>query len=308
MRQIRFILVVLLVPVVVGSVWPCSICRCGDPTFNALGDAAFASRGLRLALDWDQVRKTQGASNEELESLRERRTTLLVALGLSDRLSLFGRIPYSDRRLTGSEDGATEIIDASGFADPELYGQSRLWTSGFSGDVGVRAAVFASLGVKVGWGENDLSRDGLRLDEHVQPGTGATDVFAGLSSFYQIDPRSSVFVSAQHRRTGRSAYGYRYGNATLLNLAYEHKLSARWDMVVEGNFRHAGRDQIAGDGSTDPDTGGSILYMTPRILLNLGAGWVARASTQVPIAQAGLYGEQREKTVFNLGVTRSILR
>jgi hypothetical protein len=38
----------------------CSICRCGDPTFNALGSDGVAQTGLRVALDWDEVRKSQG--------------------------------------------------------------------------------------------------------------------------------------------------------------------------------------------------------------------------------------------------------
>ena len=30
---------------------PCSICRCGDPTFNALGKEGYVTKGFRLALD-----------------------------------------------------------------------------------------------------------------------------------------------------------------------------------------------------------------------------------------------------------------
>ena len=82
----------------------CSICRCGDPTFNALGHEGVAQTGLRLALDWDEVEKTQGAADER-ESIRERRTTLLAAYGLSERIGLYVRIPYSERDLTETEDG-----------------------------------------------------------------------------------------------------------------------------------------------------------------------------------------------------------
>jgi hypothetical protein len=56
----------------------CSICRCGDPTFNALGKDGVAQSGLRVALDWDQVEKTQGPADER-DSLREQRETLLMA-------------------------------------------------------------------------------------------------------------------------------------------------------------------------------------------------------------------------------------
>jgi hypothetical protein len=260
--------------------------------------------GLRLALDWDEVEKTQGVPEEEFSSVRERRSTLLLAYGLSDLFGVFARVPYSERDLTETEDGESEQSHASGLADPEVYGQARLWASELEGDVGVRTSVFAVVGVKTDWGDNETSQNGERLDEHVQPGTGSTDWFGGLSGSYQLNPRSAMFVSAQYRHTGRNDFGYRYGRITLFNLAYERKLSTRWDAVLEADYRHAGRDEVDSTGLTDADTGGTIAYLTPRILFDAGGGWVLRASAQVPMSQSGLNGEQEEKTVINVGLTK----
>ena len=138
----------------------------------------------------------------------------------------------------------SESTHASGLADPEIYAQARLWSSLFEGDVGVRTSVYAVFGVKTPWGENNAKEGGVRLDEHVQPGTGSTDWFGGLSGSYQINPSSAVFASAQYRHTGTNDYDYRYGRIVLVNLAYEHKLTARLDGVVEVNYRHAGKDRI----------------------------------------------------------------
>ena len=284
--------------------WGCSICRCGDPTFNALGHEGVAQTGLRLALDWDRLEKTQGSPDEEFSSVREQRMTLLAAYGLSDRFGVFARLPYSERDLAETEDGVVEHSAASGLSDPEFYGQARLWSSSFEGDVGIRSSLYAIFGVKTDWGDNDAASGGERLDEHVQPGTGSTDWFAGLSGSYQINPRSALFASGQYRHTGRNDFGYQYGRITLLNLSYERKLGAKWDGVIEANFRHAGRDESNSSGATDPDTGGSIAYLTPRLLFDAGGGWVLRASAQIPLSDSHLYGTQDEKTVVNLGVTR----
>ena len=293
----------------------CSICRCGDPTFNALGKEGVALTGLRLALDWDQVDKTQGSRDEDhFDKLREERTTALIAYGISDRLSLFARVPYAERTLTESEEGESETTETSGLADPEIYGQARLWSSPFTGDVGVRAAVYGVLGIKTDWGRNNLRREGVRIDEHAQPGTGSTDWFGGLAASYQLDPRSALFASAQYRLTGRNDAGYRYGRVSLFNIAYERKLAARWDAVLEANYRHSGRDKVTElhgheDGGEhahtelDADTGGSIVYATPRLLFDVGHGFVLRAAAQIPVGQSGLNGHQREKPVYNLGVT-----
>jgi opacity protein-like surface antigen len=285
----------------------CSICRCGDPTFNALGKEGVAQTGLRVAFDWDQVRKTQGAADDR-DSLRERRYSLLAAYGLSDRLSVMARVPYSERDLTEVEGGESEHSSASGLADPEIFAQWRLWASPFEGDVGMRASVYLVGGVKTSWGDNDVARGGERLDEHVQPGTGSNDWFAGLSGSYQLNPRSALFVSTQYRYTGRNDAGYQYGRTTLVNVAYERKLASRWDAVLEANYRHAGRDEIGNTRVLDEDTGGSIVYLTPRLLFDLGSGWVARASAQIPLSQANLNGVQDEKTVFNVGITRLFAR
>jgi hypothetical protein len=282
----------------------CSICRCGDPTFNALGKEGVSQNGLRLALDWDQTDKTQGDPAADFDELHEQRVTALVAYGFSDRFGVFARLPYSRRELTETADGEGEQSHASGLADPEIYAQARLWSSAFEGDVGTRSSVFAVFGVKTPWGENNASQNGERLDEHVQPGTGSTDWFAGLSGSYQVNPQSAVFASVQYRLTGRNDAGYQYGRVALVNLAYEHKLGARWDGVIEANYRHAGFDETDANGARDPDTGGSIVYVTPRLLFSAGKGWVVRAAAQIPLGQSGLNGFQHEKTVLNLGVTR----
>jgi hypothetical protein len=287
-----------------GPVFACSICRCGDPTFNALGKEGVAQTGLRLALDWDEVSKSQGDPAAEHESMRERRETVMVAYGVSEALGVFARLPFSERQLTASGAGGSEQTRASGLADPELYGQLRLWNSGFEGSVGTRASLFAVFGVKTSWGENNASHGGVRLDEHLQPGTGSTDWFGGLSGSYVIDPRSTVFASLQYRYTGGNAAGYRYGRATLLNLALDRKLNDRWDAVLEANYRHAGKDRVDTGGVVDEDTGGSMIYVTPRLLFSAGKGWVLRASVQLPVTQSGLNGQQHENAVLNLGVTR----
>ena len=287
-----------------GASRACSICRCGDPTFNALGKEGISLPGFKLALDWEEVSKSQGSRDDEFSSVLEHRTTLFAAWSPSDRFSLYARVPFAERGLVEIEDGGTERSNASGLADPEFSAQVRLWSSQFNGDVGIRLSIFLVGGVKTDWGENDARHEGERLDEHVQPGTGSTDWFAGISGFYQLDRRSAVFASTQYRETGRNDFGYRYGSALFLNVAYEHKLGGRWDAVIEMNYRDASYDEVDGTGTLDPNTGGSMIYATPRILFDAGQGWVLRGSAQLPLSQSGLHGLQHEEPVWNLGVTR----
>jgi outer membrane putative beta-barrel porin/alpha-amylase len=280
----------------------CSICRCGDATFNALGKDGFAVRGLRLALDWERFDKDEGNPAEESESQVENRFTALVSYGFNDRFTVFARVPYSVRDLTTRAAGAEpESTHTSGLSDPEVYGQMRLWASPLAA-LGRRASLSLNAGIKTPWGGNDVRQDGERVDEHAQPGTGSTDLFGSLAFLYLIDRKSALFVSTSYRHTGENDFAYRYGSSFLANVAYEHKLGRVFDGVVELNFRHAGKDRIDEAGTLDDDTGGSLLYLTPRLLANLGHGLVLRAAAQVPVAR-GLNGFQEERVVANVGLT-----
>jgi outer membrane putative beta-barrel porin/alpha-amylase len=284
-----------------GPAEACSICRCGDPTFNALGREAYAARGWSAAVDWERFDKDEGDPAGESESQVENRFTGLLSYGVSERFTVFLRVPYSSRTLEESDGGAAgETVETSGFSDPELYGQLRLWSSQFAGGLGQRTSVSLNLGAKLPLGANEVERGGERADEHAQPGTGSTDVFGSVAVLHLLDRRSALFASAGFRRTGENDFDYRYGSTFTANAAYERKLTSRLDGVVELNFRHARRDRL--DRVDDDDTGGSLLYLTPRLLTNLGGGLVLRAAAQIPVAR-GLNGFQKERAVLNVGLT-----
>ncbi|HEY4592453.1 MAG TPA: hypothetical protein VIJ61_08605 [Thermoanaerobaculia bacterium] len=294
----------------------CSICRCGDPTFNALGTDVYKEGAFRVSLDWERFDKEQGIFGEEeppaakhggeeepapgREAVIENRMTTALSYTFGERAIAVARLPWSSR--STSETGIGTTGTSKDLADPEIYGLVRLWSSQFTGGLGRRAWISALGGVKTAWGKNDLAQGGERLDEHLQPGTGSTDWFGGLSSVYLLDSHSSLFGSAQVRRTGANDFGYKYGGSTLLNLGYERKIGRIWDAAVELNFRNTNRDQIDAAGTLDPNTGGRLLYLTPRVILDLGKGLVGRLAIQVPVYK-DLNGDQRERAVANVGVT-----
>jgi hypothetical protein len=292
----------------------CSMCRCGDPTFNALGTDVYKDGAFRVALDWERFDKEQGLSGEEEEALGEKhegdehaggreamienRFTTAFTYTFQERLVAVARVPFSSREIT--ESGARTSQD--GLSDPEVYALVRLWSSEFAPGLGRRAWISAVGGVKTDWGKNDVAKGGERLDEHLQPGTGSNDWFGGLSGVYLFDSRSSLFGSTQYRSTGANRFGYEYGNIWMANAGYEHKLGRLFDAALELNYRDAGQDRIDRDGFLDPNTGGSLLYLSPRLIVDFGKGLVGRLSVQVPVAD-GLNGDQKERTVANVGLT-----
>ena len=66
----------------------CSICRCGDPTFNALGNAIYASGALHAAIDWDRFEKSQATEEGGLvgtDHETENRVTASLSYSFAER-------------------------------------------------------------------------------------------------------------------------------------------------------------------------------------------------------------------------------
>ena len=286
----------------------CSICRCGDPTFNALGAAIYTPGRFRLALDWERFDKENGVSDPESGAIVgndaevENRFTLSAAYSFGENFTLVGRLPISVRNLTTTDESGAETTHTTGLSDPDFTALFRVWASDAAPGLGRRAWVSLVAGVKTPWGRNDLEENGERLDEHAQSGTGATDVYGGLSAVVLLDPQSSFFASFQYRRTGTNDHDYQYGRTTTANLAYERKLGRVVDAILETNWRHAEQDVVDADGNRDPNTGGDVVYVTPRLVLDLGGGILGRVGVQIPIVKS-LYGDQTERANVNVGLT-----
>jgi hypothetical protein len=56
------------------------------------------------------------------------------------------------------------------------------------------------------------------------------------------------------------------------------------------------------EGVKDPDTGGALLYVTPRILVHVVGGLVGRAAVLIPTFR-NLNGYQTERPVVTAGLT-----
>ena len=285
---------VLLLP---NRVAACSMCRCSDPVFSALGEGLYSYGGFQIAVDWNRLNQTEGAGPDFEAQVRNTITTT-IAYGWQERLTLVAQVPYTFNHLNTAE--GLETADAVG--DPSFFLSVRLWSSPFTQGLGRRAWISALVAVKTPWGNNDVTENGERLDEHVQPGTGATNLTGGLNGLYLIDAESSIYASVAYTGTGRNDFGYKYGNNVQANVVYDRKLTDFLDGLLEVNFLDAKHDQIDAAGVIDPNTGGQSLYLTPRIGVHVVHGLVVRAAAQFPVWK-NLNGIQDIKPAYTAGLT-----
>ena len=178
MKRTRLPLAVVIGLAALGAARPtiaCSICRCGDPTFNALGTDIFSPGAFRLALDWDRISKSQGPP-DETESTVQNSVTATVSYSFGEYVNLVARVPYTFNSLTetahhgmekvgrvrgldavnGTTHETSEVTSTSGLSDPEFFVWARLWASDLVPGLGRRAWVSAQVGVKTAWGQDDL--------------------------------------------------------------------------------------------------------------------------------------------------------
>ena len=73
-------------------------------------------------------------------------------------------------------------------------------------------------------------------------------------------------------------------------------------MTLSESFPIVTRDQLDGSGEVDPDTGGSIAFLTPRVVVTLVEGLALRLAAQTPVVD-NLNGFQEEETVCGVGFT-----
>jgi hypothetical protein len=271
------------------------MCRCGDAAFTLVGSQVFVPGAWHFGLDADRYAKDQ--ISEDVPGAREKedenRVTFSLTRTVNKRFTLISRVPFSNRTITMSGERAT----MSGLSDPELFVHYRAYA------FGPGSWLALSLGLRPGLGQNERLRDGVRAEEHLQPGTGALGLEGGasFSRVVGVGDTASVFGSVLGRTNGRNDAGYRYGRVMLANVGYERKLGGRFNAILESNYRLAAMDEPA-VGETDDNTGGSVLYLSPRLLFKITSTLFLRAGVQVPIVKS-LKGDQDEKVNVLSGVT-----
>jgi hypothetical protein len=267
------------------------MCQCGDPSYRLIGEEFFTATPWRMGLDIDHGGKdTAGEEAGTRETELETRVTLSGAWMPRPGLRLVGRLPFVNRRIEAS-DGTSTML---GIADPEVFVHAQVTPAT------ARNWAALMLGARAPWGQNDRTLDGVRAEEHLQPGTGAGSLWAGASGALRMGTRDHAYGSVMARWNGTNRHGYHYGDAVFGNLAYQRDLMPRLAGVVEANARDARFDRV--DGVQEPNTGGSVVYLTPRAQWQMSETLVLRLGVQVPVWQR-MIGDQRERANLVTGIT-----
>jgi len=122
--------------------------------------------------------------------------------------------------------------------------------------------------------------DGEFAEVPIQPGSGSTDLLAGIS--WEKLGRVPLFAAATYRRNGSGSRDYRFGNEWQFNAGGAYPIARTVDILLQANARVKAKDLE--EGARDAFTGGTYLYASP------GIRWTYRGTSlyalvQIPVRQ-----------------------
>jgi hypothetical protein len=224
------------------------------------------------------------SEHEELRTIN-RAATLTMMYGATESLQLGLAVPYVSRAHEHimSETGELERWNLHGIGDVMLHARYR-----FGGEL------WAMGGVKLPTGASGLKNGAERVEVAMQPGSGATDILAGLA-WERVLIRSAgtsstlgsfaaipLFAGVTYRRNG-TAHHYTIGDEWQLNAGTAYPLRSNVEVLLQANARAHGRDQSPNADDREM-SGGRALFLSPGVRFSAGpAAWYALL--QLPVYQ-----------------------
>jgi hypothetical protein len=251
---------------------------------------------------------TAGEVDDEEEATMERRTgnhNLVATLeyGIDGNWSAIVRAPLVQR------DHRHLLLDEEGSES----GQSERWRFTEAGDTQTlvrrrfesadhRTAVAVLGGLKLPTGSFDEENDdGIRAERALQPGTGTTDLIAGVAGRYALGMNSALIGQAGFAEALASREHFEPGTRLNATLGWSHAISRKLGTVLQINVAHRDRDRGA---QAEPGHSGSTTVdLSPGITIGIADASTLYAYVQIPLYQ-DVNGEQlMPRSAFAVGWT-----
>jgi hypothetical protein len=263
--------------------WACSQCSCGDPTLTATGVEQPYRNRVRLGLEeryGDHF--TGGDSWQHTYTLR---SSLAATWAPIDRITLGLFVPWVTSWLVTSTQPRQTV---NGLGDFELSARVLLWRDR---RFAAHHLLWANAGLKMPTAPRLNDDTGHPYSDDDQPGSGSWDPFAGATYAWFSGDKWSIYASASYRVTTAGPRGYRRGS--VLGWTSAAQLQpwnwGAFTLGLDGSWAQA--DQLA-NGNDSPNTGGTMLSVTPGLIAAPIPSLLLRLAVAVPVLQE-MNGVQR---------------
>jgi hypothetical protein len=271
------------------QVWACSSCGCSlSSDWGSQGVAT--DEGLRLDLRFDSLNQNQMRSGtakaistgEQELYTRNRYLTAALDYNWNERWGINVQLPYIQRSHATLGDPATPAFSAS---KTDSVGDVKVIAryAGFGdGTWGVQ------FGLKLPTGShtqrfNAGDAAGTPLDRGLQPGTGTTDVIAGVYRFGIWSENWDYFVQALAQLPTAAKDDFKPGNALNVNVGFRYMGFESFTPQLQINARISGKD--AGAQASPNDSGGKTIYLSPGVTVPVNDRVKVYGFVQLPVYQ-----------------------
>jgi len=242
-------------------------------------------------------RRADGASASAERETAAWASRTVLGYGARSDLTVFTALPIVHKRLEQAGPGGTRASrSATGLGDARLFARYTAVRRDAPGRT-FRLAPFA--GVEMPTGRDDARDGGRRLPQPGQPGSGSWDGFGGVVATWQTLAYEIDVQAAYQANT--EANGFEFGDVARLDGSVQYRVWPRelgagvpgfLYTTLGANLIHRQDNEVAG--RTDPDAGGTQLFLAPG-LQYVTKRWVLEGAVQLPVAQdrnaAGLEDE-----------------
>jgi hypothetical protein len=254
----------------------------------------------------------QNGHHDEVQTLNER-NVFQLQYGVSDVLGLNIALPFIHREHyhishgTGGNTG--ESWNFSGLGDLTISGQYAIITPSQEFKPYFDVVVGAKLSTGL---TNEINSGGEEAEVTIQPGTGSRDVFFGLnyrqtlcsvptiSGSYGALP---IILGATYQVNGKGKEDYRFGNTLLVHLGTAYQFAERASFLLQANGRFQDVADVGTTGEPRENTGGTWIYLSPGIGLELSDALSSVMYYQAPVYEYVHGIQQTSKFNLSFGLT-----
>ncbi len=211
---------------------------------------------------------------------------LVAVHGITERLAVFGVVPYLNKRLQVNTPLGRKTRKVQGLADAKFFARYTLWQGN---EIGETRRIAPFVGVEAPTGQDDATDVLGRLPQPLQLGSSSWDYFGGLVFTRQTLPwQIDVAPSYQYNST---ANNFRFGQVVRLDAQGKYRVMPRrlgngvpgfLYANLETNLIWQEKNQV--DGTPDPNSGGTTWYLVPGMQY-ITTRTILEAAIQLPILQ-----------------------
>ncbi len=211
---------------------------------------------------------------------------VVFGYGLNEKWTLFGVVPYLNKRSDSEILTGRTIRKTSGVGDLKIFTRYTIYQQNRPQET-TRFALFGGIEVPTG---KDSDSDSLgKFPQPFQLGSGSWDAFGGaVLTWSRVDFQVDTSLAYE---ANTKANGFKFGDAVRADFSAQYRLLPKklsygtpdyFYGVLESNFYWQQQNEIAGN--NDPDSGGVAWYLAPGMQY-VTKRFIIEAAAQFPILQ-----------------------